>query len=153
MTNVYSKFFFDNFMRTPWFSSDTIGLLYNYLLRANLQMKTTLQQMSSILTKKRRAFFIEPQVISAMKKFFGITDDEEMIDAKQSGAVEKLIKAIRAAQGKKIYFILVTNIKPLHDRLTAEGFKYGSDYVNARNFLAENQGGVPMNSYEFIKTM
>ncbi len=153
MTNVYSKFFFDNFMKTPWFSTATIGLMYEYLRRANLQMKTTLQQMSSILTKRRRAFFVETQVLSAMKKFFVIEDGEELIDAKQSGAVEKLIKAMRASQGKKIYFLLVTNIKPLHEKLTAEGFKYGADYVNARNFLAENQGGVPMNSYEFIKNM
>ena len=153
MTNVYSKFFFENFMRTPWFSTETIGKMYDYLRRANLQMRTTLQQMSSILTQKRRAFFIETQVIAAMKKFFGVIDGEEIIDAKQSGAIEKLIKAMRASQGKKIYFILVTNIKPLHERLTREGFKYGADYVNARNFLAENQGGTPMNSYEFIKNM
>lgn len=153
MKNVYSKFFFDNFMKTPWFSTETIGKLYDYLKRSNLQMRTTLQQMSSILTKRRRAFFIETQVIEAMKKFFRIEDGEELIDAKKSGAVEKLIKAMRASQGKKIYFLLVTNIKPLHDQLTAAGFKYGADYVNARNFLAESQGGTPMNSYEFIKTM
>ena len=153
MKNAYSKFFFENFMRTPWFSTETIGLMFDYLRRANLQMKASLQQMSSILARKQRAFFIEGQVLNAMKKIFGVLDSEEVIDAKKAGAVEQLIKAMKESQGKKIYFVMVTNIKPLHERLTSEGFKYGADYVNGRNFLAEGQGGTPVNSYEFIKAM
>ena len=153
MKNAYSKFFFENFMRTPWFSTETIGLMFEYLRRINLQTKATLQQMSSILARKQRGFFIETQVINSMKKFFGVLDSEELIDAKKPGAVEQLIRSMRANQGKKIYFVMVTNIKPLHDRLTQEGFKYGADYVNGRNFLAEGQGGMPVNAYEFIQKM
>ncbi len=153
MKNVYSKLFFDHFMRTPWFSVETIGLMYEYLRRMNYQMKISLQQMSSILARKRRAFFIEKQVIGAMKKFFRIADEEELIDAKSPHAIETLIKAMRDSQGKKIFFVMVTDIKPLHAKLTAAGFKYGEDFVNGRNFLTENQGGAPVNSYAFIKAM
>ena len=153
MKNAYSRFFFENFMRTPWFSVETIGLMFEYLRRITLQTKTSLQQMSSILARKQRGFFIESQVIAPMKKIFGILDTEELIDAKEPGALEQLIESMRESQGKKIFFVMVTNIKPMHERLTAEGFKYGADYVNGRNFLAERQGGTPVNSYEFIKNM
>ena len=146
MTNVYSKLFFEHFMRTPWFSTETIGLMFEYLRRMNMQMKASVQQLSSILARKQRAFFIEKQVVNAMKKIFGIVAGEELIEGGDPDSVERLVKAMRASRGKKFFFIMVTNFKPLNDRLV-------TDYINGRNFLSERQGGMSVNSYEFIKRM
>lgn len=153
MTNIYSKLFFDHFMRTPWFSTELIGQMYEYLRRTNAQMKVTIQQLSALLARRKRAFFIEPQVMEPMKQFFGVMSVEEVIDASEKNAAGHLIRSMRESNGTKIYFLFVTNFSPLHDMLKAEGFAYGSDYVNGRTFLDEKQGGMQLNSYEFIKRM
>ena len=153
MKNVFSKLFFEHFMRTPWFSTETIGLMFDYLRRMNMQMKAAIQQMSSLLVRKSRAFYIDGTVVQTMKKIWGVLDSEEVITTAEPDSLNKLLRSMRAEQGKKFYFIIVKNYKPLHERLTQAGLKQGTDYINARSLLSERQGGMPVNAYEFIKRM
>ena len=101
------------------------------------------------MSGKTRGFFAPPNNINELKKFFRIRDDEEIIPAENQDSLKKLLDAMNASRGKKVFFIMVPF--PFQILIQA-GFAPGRDFVNGFEFLSEAQG-VPLNSYPLIQAM
>ena len=115
-----------------------------------IDLKNFMIQLSAVLSGKTRAFFVLPQNVDATKKIFSIRDDEEIILAENQSSLQKLLDAMNASRGKKVFFIIIPNF-PFQTLLEA-GFTYGKDFLNGFDFLSEAQG-VPYNSFPLIMAM
>ena len=101
------------------------------------------------MSGKTRAFFAPPTNIDGLKKFFAIRDDEEIILAENQDSLNKLLNAMNASRGKKVFFIMIPF--PFQILIQA-GFVYGKDFLNGLEFFSEAQG-IPLNSYPLIQAM
>ena len=106
--------------------------------------------LSAIMSGKTRGFFAPPNNVDGLKTFFSIRDDEEIILAENQESIKKLLDAMNASRGRKVFFIMVPNF-PFQILIQA-GFAPGKDFVNGMEFLSEAQG-VPLNSYPLIQAM
>ena len=115
----------------------------------------SIAKLSSAVSGKKRAFFIDLAKIESMKEFFSIRDDETIIPAKDKDSVQELIGAMSLSRGKNIFFIMTPRFMwdgfPFH-LLTKEGFVENVDYVRGWEFLSEAHGN-KFNSYSLIKAM
>ena len=105
--------------------------------------------LSAIMSGKTRAFFAPPTNIDGLKKFFAIRDDEEIILAENQDSLNKLLNAMNASRGRKVFFIMIPF--PFQILIQA-GFVYGRDFLNGLEFFSEAQG-IPLNSYPLIQAM
>ncbi|MCR5834594.1 MAG: hypothetical protein K6G55_08115 [Selenomonadaceae bacterium] len=64
--------------------------------------------------------------------------------------MQTLINKMKAANGKKVFFILANGFP--FGILQQAGFTFNKDFVNGFDFLSE-ANGIQLNSYEMIKNM
>ena len=150
LNDTFNRFWMKYFIRTPWFNEETIEHLYAGTQGLHVELKNFAVQVSAMMSGKTRAFFTLPQNVDATKKIFSIRDDEEIILADNSNALQKLIDAMKLSKGKKIFFILTPGF-PFQILIQA-GFVYGRDFFNGMEFLSEAHG-VPFDSYPLVKAM
>ena len=150
MSDPFNRLWMKYFMRTPFFDVDTMGRLYGGVQQLQVELKQTTINLSAMMSGKTRAFFIAPDAHDALKKIFFIRDDEEIILAKDQTSLQKLLDAMNASRGKKIFFIVLPGF-PFQSLIQA-GFEYGRDFVNGMDFLSEAHG-MPFNSHPLIKAM
>lgn len=149
MNDQYNRLWMDYFMKTPWFDTEAMGRLYSGFQQIHVGLKQSMINVSAIMSGKTRAFFAPSTNINALKKIFSIRDDEEIIPAENNESLKKLIDAMNASRGKKVFFIMIPFPFQI---LTDAGFEPGKNFVNGLEFLSEAQG-VPLNSHELIKAM
>ena len=149
MSDQYNRLWMDYFMKTPWFDTEAMGRLYSGFQQIHVGLKQSMINVSAIMSGKTRAFFAPSANVDALKKIFSIRDDEEIIPAENNESLKKLIDAMNASRGKKIFFIMIPF--PFQILIQA-GFEPGKDFVNGLEFLSEAHG-VPLNSYELIKAL
>ena len=149
-SDPFNRLWMRFFVKTPWFNEDTIANLYTRFQNLHVGLKYSMVQLSAIMSGKTRAFFLPPQNIDGLKRFFAIRDEEEILTPENQNSLQKLLDAMKNSQGKKVFFIMLPNF-PFQVLIQA-GFAPGRDFVNALEFLSEAQG-VPMNSHEFVKAM
>ncbi len=133
------------FMKTPWFDEDSIGRLYEGVEQMHGGLKSSMLNLSAMMSGKTRAFFVTPQDVDMIKKAFSVQTNEDIILAENQESIKKLIKAMKRSQGKKIFFITML-IFP-YNVLINEGFVFGKDFLNGAEFL------LGFNSYLLIKDM
>lgn len=153
MTDVANRLWMDYFIRTPWFDEETFGRLYAQLRQIRNELKESSVNISVIIQGKTRAFFVEPKKIEAMKKFFLIRNNEEVIPAENEGSIKKLIDAMKKNKGQSIFFIMTEKFPRKafpFSKLTNAGFEEGKDFLKGWLFLPEPQN-VPANSYFYIE--
>ena len=148
--DAFNRLWLRYFMCTPWFDEDTVGRLYNRVRQMHVDLKNSLAQLSAMMSGKTRAFFAVPNDVNTIRQIFYVRPDEEIIPAEGQASFQKLINAMNASRGKKIFFICVPNF-PL-GILTQLGFVAGKDFVNGLDFLSEAHG-VPLNPYPLIQAM
>ncbi len=139
-----------NFSKTPWFNGEAIGRLYAGVQQMNVGLKNSMIQISAAVSGKTRAFFTIPVNVDAIKNIFLIRDDEEILLAENQSSLQKLIDAMNASRGKKIFFIMAQGF-PL-SLLSKAGFVFGKDFFNGYDFLSAAQG-MPLNSYPLLHAM
>ena len=155
MNDPCNALWFSYFIKTPFFNEKVIGQLYERLQKIRTELKEVPLKLSAIMPGKMRVFFIEPQKVDSMKKFFSIKDYEEIILAENEDSFQKLIDTMQNSKGMCVFFILTEKFlkkKFPFDRLKKEGFTEGKDFIKAWTFLSEAQG-VTFNSYSFIQEM
>ena len=150
MHDPFYRLWMRHFMKTPWFNEETIGRLYAGVQNLHVGLKQSMVNLSAAMSGKTRGFFILPNDVGWLKNFFSIRDDEEIITVENQDSLKKLLDAMNASRGRKIFFILVPNF-PLQI-LTQAGFAPGRDFFNGFEFFSEAQG-VPLNSWPLIKAM
>lgn len=151
-----NQLWFSYFIRTPWFSADSIGNLYKTFVTQYNSVKNLVATTSAIVSGKARAFFVEPNQINEMKKYFSICDDETIIPAENEDSIQNLIDAMKLSQGKTVFFILTDKFLKKDfpfDKLTEEnGFVENKDFVKAWKYLSEDYKR-QLNSISFIGFM
>ncbi len=155
MSDPFNRLWMKYFMRTPWFDANAIGRLYESLVqnydKIYIAIKNSLPQLSIAMNGKTRAFFLTSKDLDAIKKFFSIQDEEEIIFADTKSAIPNLVYSMGSAQGKKIFFIFVPNFQYVSEMLQQLDFVPGKDFLNGVAFLPIND--ICLNSYLFISAM
>ena len=146
----FNRLWLKYFIKTPWFDEETIGKLYSGVQQMQIDLKNFMIQLSAVLSGKTRVFFVLPQNVDATKKIFSIRDDEEIILAENQSSLQRLIDAMNASRGKKVFFIMLQYFP--FQILSSAGFVAGRDFLNGFDFLSEAQG-VPYNSFPLIMAM
>ena len=150
MRDPFNRLWMKYFVQTPWFDERTIGRLYTGFQQIHVELKQSMVTLSAIMSGKTRGFFVQPNNVDGFKKFFAIRDDEEIILAENQDSLKKLLDAMNASRGKKVFFIMLPNFP--FQILNQAGFAPGRDFVNGLEVLSEEQG-VPLNSYPLIQSM
>ena len=150
MNNPFNRLWLKYFSKTPWFGAETVEHLYTSFRQIHVGLKNSMIQISAAMSGKTRAFFTTPANLDALKKIFLVRDNEEIILAENQSSLQKLIDAMNASRGKKIFFILMLGF-PFR-ALTEAGFVFGRDFLNGFDFLSEAHG-LLLNSHQFIKAM
>ena len=150
----FNRLWLEHFQRTTWFDTEVLGRLYADFHKSygniNSRMKNAMIKLSRIMTGKTRAFFTLPRNAKAVKRIFGVQENEEVIVGEDKDALRKLIYAMKEANGKKVFFILVPNFP--YNILNEAGFTFGKDYVNGVEFLTEENEPV-INSHLLLLAM
>ena len=146
----FNRLWMKYFAQTPWFDEETIGRLYAGVQQLHVGFKQSMVNITALMSGKTRAFFALPDNVDGLKRFFQIRDDEEIITADSQESLNKLLNAMNASRGKKVFFIMLPNF-PFQILIQA-GFAPGRDFVNGLEFLSEAQG-LPLNSYPLIQAM
>lgn len=156
MADSFSRLWMNHFIKTPFFSVDSIGHIFQEMERLHDDLKGFAVNATKIVSGKNRAFFIEPQKIGWLKKLFAADDDEIFLPAENKEEnIVNLIDEMRHTKGKTVFFIMTAKHmnKPFpFDRLIQEGFVEGVDFVKAWSFLSGRKG-VHYNSSPFMKSL
>ena len=150
MRDPFNRLWIHYFMQTPWFDEPAMARLYAGFEQLHIGFKSAMADVSAIVSGKTRAFFTLSENVDAVKNYFSVRDDEQIIRAESKNSLKKLLDAMKKSRGKKVFFIVLPDFP--YQVLIDAGFKPGVDFVNGMEFLSEAQG-VPLNSYELIKAM
>ena len=148
----FNRLWMNYFIRTPWFDAQAIGRLSSRFKQMYSGLKNGMVKFSAIMSGKTRAFFTPSANFGAVKKFFNVRDDEEIILSDDKNAIENLVYAMGKAHGRKVFFIIVQNFDAVNDLLTQLDFVRGEDFFNGTDFLSETHG-VPFDSLALIKAL
>ena len=154
-TEPFNQLWLDYFTKTPWFTPETIGRLYNGFKQSYAQlndtMKLSVRNISAIMSGKTRVFFTLPDNVEMTKKNFLVRDDEEIILAQGQDAIKNLLNVMKKAAGKKIFFIVIPKFP--FAVLNNAGFVFGKDFLNGWEFLSVADSLPPLNSHPLINAM
>ena len=155
ISDPFNKLWMSYFIKTPWFDENSIGRLCERFREVRNDLIEKRLRYYKLLQGKSRAFFVEPENVDKIKKVFSILDDEEIILAENEESIPKLIDAMKASQGKCVFFIMPQEFmkeKFPFDLLINEGFANLKDFVKGWNYLSEAKGGA-FNTNSFIQVL
>ena len=155
MSDAHNRLWMSYFIKTPWFGADSIGRLFTAFRETCNDLGNYVSKVSSAMSNKKRAFFIEPKQVNSMKKFFSIRDDEEIIIADSEKALDKLLESMNESRGKKIFLVMTKDFMDKafpFARLTKEGFVLNQDFLKGWELLSA-ANGEPFDSHPLVKTL
>ena len=150
MNDPFNTLWLEYFSKTPWFDAAALANLYASFQQVHVRLKKSMANLTIAMNGKARGFCATPNYVDDLKKLFRVRDNEEFITLENQKSLQKLIDAMKKSRGKKIFFIMAQGF-PLQ-LLSKAGFVFGADYLNALEFLSEEQG-MSMNSYPLIHAM
>ena len=150
MNDPFNLLWMNCFAKTPWFNAATIGKLYENFQQIHIRLKKSLVNLSAVLAGKTRSFCTTPNYADELKKIFIIRNDEELILLENQASYQALFNAMNNSRGKKVFFILAQGFP--FNALSKADFTFGKDFLNAMEFLSEEQG-MSMNSYPILYSM
>lgn len=139
--DVYNKLYLEYFLKTPWATVDMFGNIDKAFRRQYDRIKGEFLRYTNLLYNRERLFLIDKSMMEKMRTIFAIRDDETIIDASDSVAMDKFFETLDELRDKKLIYLLSNNFKPVEDKLHKRDFLGGRDYVNAFIFLSEKDGG------------
>ena len=155
MKDPLNRLWIKYFLRTPWFNVDSIGRLYAEFQKTHLGLRNFVLKVSTAVSSKRRAFFVEPAKVESLKKTFSIRDDEEIIPAENEDSLQKLLDAMKTYQGKCIFFIMTKTFlkeKFPFTLLKSNGFEEGKNFLKGWPLLSV-ANGEPFDTRPLVKVM
>ena len=148
----FNRLWLEYFSRTPWFDVLTIGRLFDEFQRRQDALKRQLMNLSTLLPRRKRVFYVPRQNLQALTIFFDVRGDEEIILSDEQGSLETLFAEMKRSRGQKVFFLMEQYSKHLRELLTQAGFTPNEDFFDGFEFLTQAQG-VPFNSYPFAAAM
>lgn len=150
LNESFNALWLEYFARTPWFDAAAIGRLYESFQEVHSRLKKSMVNLSQVMAGKTRGFCATPNYADELKKIFRVRPDEEFITLENQAALQKLLESMKKSRGKKIFYIMAQGLNL--NLLTRIGFTFGADFLNALEFLSEEQG-ITMNSYPLLYAM
>lgn len=150
MNDPFNALWLEYFAKTPWFDAAALCNLFESFQQIHVRLKKSMANLSIAMNGKTRGFCATPNYVDELKKLFRVRDNEEFITLENQASLQKLVNAMNKSRGKKIFFIMAQGF-PLQ-LLAKAGFVFGADYLNALEFLSEEQG-MSMNSYPLLHAM
>ena len=150
MSDPFNALWMEYFAKTPWFDAAVIGNLYKSFQQIHVRLKKSMTNLSIAMNGKTRGFCATPAYVDDIKKIFRVRDDEEFITLENQAAFQRLFASMKNSRGQKIFFIMAQGFN--FGWLSKAGFIFGSDYLNAMEFLSEEHG-MSMNSYPLLYSM
>ena len=147
--DLLNQLWFKYFAKTPWFNENAIGHLYDGMRHIYIEQKNFATQISALMSGRTRAFFVQPNMLEAVRKIFYVKPEEEIIAADSPESLQRAANSLAARD--KIFFVLA-NYPAVHAAFTRAGFVEGRDFLNAALFLSDAHG-VPLNTYPLIKLL
>ncbi len=146
MRDIFSRYYMELFMRTPFFSVDFIGDIYNLVLNHDVALKRNGLSLFNSLQDKTRIFFLNPQTFGFFNSVFQTNATDEYIDSSGQISFNLLLKSLKESGGKKIVFLLVPQQEYFRyrDLLSAEGYRENIDFVNVIDMFLSEETGVPL---------
>ena len=75
----FNRLWMNYFTKTPWFNAEAIGQLYAGFEQIHIKLKSSMVNLSAIMSGKTRVFFTLPQDVEIVREIFSIRDDEDII--------------------------------------------------------------------------
>ena len=103
--NVYDKLYFEYFLKTPWATADMFGNIDKAFRRQYDFLKGQFLHYTNLLHGRERLFLIDKSMTEKMRNLFAIRDDETIIDASDSVAMEKFFETLDELRDKKLIYL------------------------------------------------
>ena len=142
--DIYNRLYFEYFLKTPFANADIFGKIYKSCKRQYDFLKGQFLHYTNLLsTHRKRVFLINKNDIEKMRLAFEIRDDEQVFDASDPDTLKNFLETADEFKGKKIIFLLAGNLTgDLRKNLRGRNFAEGIDFMDARIFLLEKDGGM-----------
>ena len=150
MTDDYNRLWMGYFLRTPWFNVNSIQQIYETLEQREVFLKDFMLELAAAMAGKTRVFVVRKSELDLCKKIFSVRDNEEIIIVEENAPNDELIKEMRKARGKKVFFIMVRKFP--FSALTKAGLGHKKDFFNGY-FFRSKANGKPMDSYPLVQAM
>ena len=138
--DVFNRMYLEYFMKTPWFNIDMLSNIFKAATAEHDNQLMNIINMSVIIAKHRRAFYVTENNITAVKQIFAVLDNELLIDASKPKAEELLINKMSKVKGKVMLFVFANNYKAVRNLLIKEGFAENADFINGLTLLSTKYG-------------
>ena len=162
LNDVANRLWFETFLKTPWFSIDSFGNLYDAFKKNFEEDHRNLIRFTKIFQNRKRVFFIHESQRQQMEKIFSITEsDIELIYKGNAGHPNNLVNVMRQLKsqedkiGKCIFLLMY---QPLfyenffRDFFTRQGFTEYEDFINMYDYISEADG-YPIDAMKFLGEM
>ena len=148
----FNKLWFKYFEKTPWFSVEAILNIGESTRKIRNDLKDTALRLSILMSKKRRAFFIPPVNIESVKQIFNIDEGEEIISTDSQDAFAKMVISLKESQGRKFFYLFVSNFGDINEVLIKNGLVKDIDYIDGISLLSERLG-VMASTYDLVRAL
>ena len=130
----FSRLWMEYFWRSGWFNVDSVARLHEEFSTYDAEVKNTLIRVTSALNGRKRAFICFAAYVDAVKTVFDAADNELMV-IETFLDFNELIRTIKKARTKRVFFSMVENFTLMHKIFSDIGLVEGKDFFNGLKFL------------------
>lgn len=144
MSDPFNRLWWSYFIRTTWFSVDTLNKIFK-------GATDSLLKPSDMPSGKARVFIVDEAHAYQIERNFSVRDEEEVIvvDTESEDTLQRLTDLMDSGKGKKNFFIGVPNIVPKLEKMQ---FVEGKDFFNVSAFHSPAWANLT-NNYNLILEM
>ena len=145
--DIYDRLFYQTFMQTPWCDVDFLMRTFHLVEMVHDQQKILIQQASNQAAHRQRVFCGAAEDWEAIADIFSCQGNDEFVEIiSTNGKVDEklLLTCMRQKKGKAIFLIFVPQFAPVSYCLQQHGFYENDDYLDGRNYLKKEQGGLEL---------
>ena len=151
VNNPFNRLWIDHFIKTPWFDTNAIGNMYNFILKLGENQLIQMRKLSTACSGKARVFVVTAERLERIKKDFLIRDDEEVIVAEKDVMTQELVDKIKAERDKKVFFGFISGFP---EALKKAGLIENENFFNGFLFSHETWKDSSLAyGYKIIKEM
>ncbi len=149
----FNELFLGHFARTPWLNVDALFGIGEGFRRSNDEFTMRFQWLMRLTSQHRRAFFVSPNNIDAVKSIFDIQDDEPIIELHNRNSLDRLIDIMRDFDGQKVVLLFQDNYDAFRSILSGNGFREHVHFANGLRFMNREQCRYEQREWALVRNM
>ena len=129
MSDPYNRLWMSYFIKTPWFSVDTMDTILKTIRQLDTEQMNSTIKFFAELADKKRVFVVSEENVDSVEKRFSVREYEEVIiiDPESNDSFQRLTDLMGSSKDKKVFF---TEVKNIASKLKRKGFVEGKDFFN-----------------------